>query len=56
MKTTDLTSNAFPLSRLNAHLMFPLFTENRKSIPQSFSGKKLFKNVTRQIFNFILVS
>ena len=36
--------------------MFPLFLENRKSIPKIFSSKTLFKNVTLQILNFILVS
>ena len=35
--------------------MCPLFSENR--IPsQFFGGKKLFKNITRQILNFILES
>ena len=33
--------------------MCPLFTENQKSI-SFFGGKNLFKNITRQILNFIL--
>ena len=43
-------------SRINAHLMFSLFPENRKSTPLVFSGKKLLKNVTLQVLNFISVS
>ena len=35
--------------------MRPLFSENQKSI-LFFGGKKLFKNITRQILNFILES
>ena len=33
-----------------------LLLENRKSIPIFFNGIKLFKNVTLQILNFILIS
>ena len=40
-------------SRISAHLVFPLFPENQKYIPNSFSGKTLFKIVTFQILNFI---
>ena len=36
-------------SRINAHLMFPLFPENRK---YSFSGKKTFKNCNPPDFKF----
>ena len=32
---------AYSSSRINAHLMFSLFPENRKSIPKFYSGKKL---------------
>ena len=32
-----------------------LLRENRKYIPNFFNGKKLFKNVTLQILNFILM-
>ena len=35
---------AYSSSQINAHLMFPLFPENRKSIPQGFSNKKHLKN------------
>ena len=50
--------NTYSSSRLNAHLMFPLFPENRKpSIPNCFTGRKLFlKNVTLQILNVIPIS
>ena len=40
-----------PSSKLNSVLR-----ENRKSIPNFFNGQKIFKNVTLQILNFILVS
>ena len=43
-------------SRIDAHLIFPLFPENRKAIPKAFSGKKLLKKITLQILNFILIS
>ena len=43
-----------PCIRCNAHSMFLLFPENRKSIPQFFSGKNLLKNVTLQISFFYL--
>ena len=33
-----------------------LLCENRKSFPMFFDGKKLFKNVTLQILNVILIS
>ena len=45
----------YTLSRLSAHMVNRLLRENRKSIP-NLSGKKLFKNVTLRILNFILVS
>ena len=44
------------LSLLSAHLVNRLLHENRKSIPKIFNGKKLFKNVTLHILNFILIS
>ena len=44
------------LSYLNVHLVNRLLRENRKSIPKYLSGKRLFKNVTLQILNFIPVS
>ena len=44
------------VSHLSAHVVNRLLCENRKSIPISFNGKKLFKNVTLQILNFILIS
>ena len=44
------------LSHLNAHVVNRLLRENRKSIPKLFNGKKLLKNVTLQILNFILIS
>ena len=43
-------------SRINAHWTILLFIENRKSITNVFSGNILYKNVTHQILNFILVS
>ena len=43
-------------SRINAHSMFTLFPEYRKSIPLFLCGKKLLKNVTLQILNFTSVS
>ena len=36
--------------------MFPLFPENRKSIPWFLRGKILLKNVTLKSLNFISVS
>ena len=44
------------LSHLSVRVVNHLLCENRKSIPKFFNGKKLFKNVTLQILNFILVS
>ena len=38
-------SQDYSSSRINAHLMFPLFPENQKSIPEYFSGKKLLKKM-----------
>ena len=46
----------FISSRLNVHLMFASFPENRKTIPKFLVVKKLLKNVTTQILNFIPVS
>ena len=37
------------LSYLSAHMVNRLLRENRKSIPNFFNDKKLFKNVTLQI-------
>ena len=45
----------YNLSHL-AHEVNCLLRENRKSISKFLSGKKLFKNVTLQILNFIPVS
>ena len=44
------------VSRLSAHVVNRLLRENRKTIPKFLSGKKLLKNVTLQILNFIPVS
>ena len=44
------------LSHLGAHLVYRLLRKNRKTIPKFLSGKKLFKNVTLQILNFILIN
>ena len=44
------------LSHLSAQLVNHLLRENRKSIPKFLKGKKLFKNVTHQILNYIPVS
>ena len=44
------------LSHLTAHVVNRLLREKRKSVPNYFNGKKLLKNVTLQILNFILVS
>ena len=44
------------MSHLSEHMVNRLLLENRKSIPKFFNGKKLLKNVTLQILNFILVS
>ena len=40
---------------LSAHVVKCLLRENRKSIPIFFNGKKLKKNVTLQILNFVLI-
>ena len=44
------------LSHLSAQVVNRLLRENRKSIPKFLSSKKLLKNVTLQILNFIPVS
>ena len=44
------------LSHLGAHLVNRLLDESRKSIPNFLKGKKLLKNVTLQILNYIPVS
>ena len=44
------------LSHLSAHMVNCLLRENQKTIPKFLSGKKLFKNVTLQILNFIPVN
>ena len=44
------------LSHLSAHVVNLLLRENWKPIPNFFKGKKLFKNVTFQILNFLLIS
>ena len=44
------------VSLLSVHMVNRLLHEDRKSIPNFFNGKNLFKNVTLQILNFILVS
>ena len=41
---------------LSAHVVNHLLRKNRKTIPKFLSGKKLFKNVTLQILNFIPIS
>ena len=46
------TSKLF--SHLSAHMVNRLLCENRKSIPKSFNGKKLLKNITLQIFKIYL--
>ena len=43
------------LAHLSAHVVNRLLRENWKSIPIFFNGKKIFKNVTLQILNFILI-
>ena len=41
--------STYSSSRINAHLMLPLFQENRKSIQKIFSGKKLYpRNLVNQ--------
>ena len=49
---------ALTLPRLSVHVVNRLLRKKkkRKSIPNCLSGKKLLKNVTLQILNFILVS
>ena len=37
-------------SRINTHLMFPLFPENRKSIPKRFIGKNFLKMLPSRFF------
>ena len=49
-------SHLSSLSHLSVHVVNRLLRENRKSIPKFLSGKKLFKNVTVQILNFIPIS
>ena len=44
------------MSHLSAHVVNRLLRENRKTILKFLSGKKLLKNVTLQILNFIPVS
>ena len=44
------------LSHLSVHMVNHLLHENWKSIPNFFNGKKLFKDVTLQILNFIGIS
>ena len=44
------------LSHLSVHMANCLLRENRKSIPNFLTGKKLLKNVTLQVLNFIPVS
>ena len=39
-------------SRINVHLMFPLFPEKQKSILKSFNGKKLFTKCNPPDFQF----
>ena len=48
----QLRKSNYSSSSLNVHLMFPLFSENRKSIQNSFSGKKLFKKCNPLDFKF----
>ena len=43
-------------SHLSVHIVNRLLRENQKTIPKYLSGKKLLKNVTLQILNFIPVS
>ena len=47
----DVSLVSYSSSRLNVHLLFSLFPENRKSIPKMLIGKRLLKNVTLQILN-----
>ena len=54
--TCPTFQNVKTLSHLSAHMVNRLLRENRKSIPNLFNAKKLVKNVTRQILNFILIS
>ena len=49
-------SHLSSLSHLSARVVNRLLRENRKSFPKFLSGKKLLKNVTLQILNFIPVS
>ena len=44
------------LSHLSVRVVNRLLRENLKSFPKFLSGKKLLKNVTLQILNFIPVS
>ena len=46
----------YTLSHLSLHVLNRPLRENRKFIPKCFNGKRLFKNVTLKILNFILVS
>ena len=41
---------------LTVHVVNRLLRENQKTIPNFISGKKLLKNVTLQILNFIPIS
>ena len=41
---------------ISEHVVNRLLRKNQKTIPKFLSGKKLFKNVTLQILNFIPVS
>ena len=52
---SNLKTNMYTLSHLRVHMVNRLLHENRKSIPKCFNGKKLFKTVTLQILNFILI-
>ena len=51
-----MQQQAYTLSHLIVHVVNCLLHENRKSITKIFNGKKLLKNVTLQILNFIFVS
>ena len=44
------------LSHLSAHVVERLLRENQMTIPKFLSGKKLLRNETLQILNFIPVS
>ena len=45
-------TRSYSSSRINTHLMFPLFPENRKSVPKLLVVKKSFKKCNPPDFKF----